>query len=49
MHSAKRPAGKIAGKIHDAFEAKGGGAEESLRLKQRLYSVQGKLIELRLW
>lgn len=36
-------------KINGAFDAKRITAEESLSLKQRVYSVQDKLIELALW
>lgn len=36
-------------KINGAFDAKRISAEESLHLKQRVYSVQDKLIELALW
>ncbi|WP_442797018.1 hypothetical protein [Pantoea vagans] len=36
-------------KINHAVEAKLIGAEESLNLKQRIYSIQDKLIELALW
>lgn len=36
-------------KINGAFDAKWISAEESLSLKQRVYSVQDKLIELALW
>ncbi|MDH2069294.1 hypothetical protein [Pantoea sp. GD03673] len=36
-------------KINHAADAKWIGAEESLNLKQRVYSIQDKLIELALW
>jgi hypothetical protein len=36
-------------KINGAFDAKWISAEESLSLKQRIYSVQDRLIELALW
>lgn len=36
-------------KINHAVDAKWIGAEESLNLKQRVYSIQDKLIELALW
>lgn len=49
-HEGLKSSTKIAlEKINDAFDAKWISAEESLNLKQRIYCVQDKLIELALW
>lgn len=49
-HRGLKNSTKIAlEKINGAFDAKWISAEESLNLKQRVYSVQDKLIELALW
>lgn len=49
-HRGLKNSTKIAlEKINSAFDAKWISAEESLSLKQRIYSVQDKLIELALW
>ncbi|PHP92253.1 hypothetical protein CBF17_018950 [Pantoea agglomerans] len=49
-HEGLKSSTKIAlEKINGAFEAKWITADESLSLKQRVYSVQDKLIELALW
>ena len=49
-HRGLKNSTKIAlEKINGAFDAKCISAEESLNLKQRVYSVQDKLIELALW
>ena len=49
-HRGLKNSTKIAlEKINGAFDAKWISAEESLSLKQRVYSVQDKLIELALW
>jgi hypothetical protein len=49
-HEGLKSSTKIAlEKINGAFDAKWISADESLSLKQRVYSVQDKLIELALW
>lgn len=49
-HEGLKNSTKIAlEKINAAYEEKSLGAEASLRLKQRVYRVQDKLIELALW